>query len=231
MPGKKYVDRFRELGYLVDGKYLVSGYPKFEVVKGLKRKKKRFFKNDNPVLVYNPHFDQSISSWGPMGLKVLDFFAENQDFNLIFAPHVVLFLRYKRHNAYLPQKYFKLPNILIDKGSTASTDMTYILAADIYLGDVSSQIYEFLYKPRPCIFLNGHQVDWKSNPYYVFWKLGQVIDDVDNGLRPAIEQAFTRHAEFLPKQRKAFDYTFHTDPEKTAAQRGADIIANFLDNL
>ena len=230
LPGQKYVDRLSELGYLVDGQYQVVGWPKFEVVKGLKRGKKRFFDNDNPVVVYNPHFDQSVSSWGTMGLEVLDFFAANRDYNLIFAPHVVMFMRSQRHKAYLPRKYDVVPNILIDKGSAASTDMTYILAADIYLGDVSSQVYEFLYEPRPCIFLNGHQVDWISSPYYAHWKLGQVVDDVGNGLRPALAKAFTSHPEFLPEQQKAFNYTFHSDPEKTAAQRGADIIADFLDN-
>ena len=231
LPGQKYVDRLSELGYLADGQYQVVGWPKFEVVAGLKREKQRFFDNDNPVVVYNPHFDQSVSSWGAMGLKVLDFFTQNQDYNLIFAPHVVMFMRNKRHKAYLPSKYNHVANILIDKGSHASTDMTYILAADIYLGDVSSQVYEFLYEPRPCIFLNGQQVDWESNPYYVHWKLGQVVDDVDTGLRPALDKAFSSHAEFLPGQRKAFDYTFHRDPEKTAAQRGADIIAGFLAKL
>lgn len=29
--------------------------------------------------------------------------------------------------------------------------MTYTPAADIYLGDVSSQSYEFLLDPRPCL--------------------------------------------------------------------------------
>jgi len=231
LPGKKYVDRLSDLGYLSAGQYQVAGWPKFEVVEGLKRGGQRFFDNDNPVVIYNPHFDQSVSSWPPMGLAVLDFFAENQDYNLIFAPHVVMFMRNKRHKAYLPRKYDKVPNILIDKGSLASTDMTYILAADIYLGDVSSQIYEFLYKPRPCIYLNGHRVDWKSNPYYVHWKLGQVVDEVRTGLRPALERAFTSHDRFLPGQRDAFDYTFHTEPDTTAAQRGADIIAGFLDSL
>jgi len=69
LPGQKYVDRLRELGYLKEGRYAVVGWPKFEVVMGLKREKVRLFKNDKPVVVYNPHFDQSVSSWGPMGIE------------------------------------------------------------------------------------------------------------------------------------------------------------------
>jgi hypothetical protein len=228
LPGQKYVDRLNELGYLRPGSYAVVGWPKFEIVRGLKRETQRFFDNPNPIVVYCPHFDQTVSSWQPMGLQVLDFFAENRDYNLILAPHVVLFKRSRRHQAVLPKHYNDLPNVLIDTGSIASSDMTYILAADIYLGDVSSQIYEFLLKPRPCVFLNGHNVTWQNNPYYFHWTLGQVVDDVKTGLRPALENAFASHPHFLPKQCEAFSYTFRTEPNSTAAQRGASAIARFL---
>ena len=106
--------------------------------------------------------------------------------------------------------------------------MTYMLAADIYLGDVSSQVYEFLLEPRPCIFLNGHNVAWQNDPYYFHWKLGQVVGDVQTGLRPALEAAFASHPHFLPQQRVAFAYTFRMESDRTAARRGADVIARFL---
>jgi hypothetical protein len=228
LPGQKYVDRLRELGYLRPGAYATAGWPKFEVVGGIRRARERFFDNGNPTVVYNPHFDQKVSSWTPMGLKVLEFFAENRDYNLIFAPHVVLFKRSKRHNAELPKKYRRLPNVLVDKGSAKSADMSYMLGADIYLGDVSSQVYEFLLHPRPCVFLNGHGVDWNDDPYYLHWTLGQVVDAVETGLRPALDRAFTSHADFLPKQQAAFAYTFRNDPDTTAAKRGAVAIAKFL---
>jgi CDP-glycerol glycerophosphotransferase (TagB/SpsB family) len=160
------------------------------------------------VVVYNPHFDQTVSSWRPMGLQVLDFFLENTDYNLIFAPHVVLFKHSARHRASLPAKYLGVPNIPIDKGSAASADMTYMLAADIYLGDVSSQVYEFLLEPRPCIFLNGHHVSWQNDPHYFHWRLGQVVADVETELRPALDRAVSLQEQFLPRQREAFTYTF-----------------------
>jgi CDP-glycerol glycerophosphotransferase (TagB/SpsB family) len=228
LPGQKYVDRLNALGYLRPSTYAVVGWPKFEVVGSLKRETRRFFDNDNPVVVYSPHFDPAVSSWQPMGLQVLDFFAENRDYNLILAPHILLFKRSKRHQAFLPKQYYDVPNIRIDMGSRASADMTYMLAADIYLGDVSSQVYEFLLAPRPCIFLNGHNVAWRNNPYYFHWTLGQVVDDVKAGLRPALEAAFTSHPHFLPRQREAFAYTFRMESDSTAAQRGADVIARFL---
>lgn len=230
LPGQKYVDRLNRFDYLTPGCYAVTGWPKFEVVRALGRGRRRFFDNDNPVVVYNPHFDLNVSSWARMGRAVLDFFVANPHYNLIFAPHVVLFARRWRHGTWLPRRYKGVPNILIDTGSVALSDMTYILAADIYLGDVSSQVYEFLLVPRPCIFLNAHKVAWKDNPYYAHWRFGQVIDDVARALSSALAAASETHAQFLPRQQAGFAYTFYEEPGSTAAKRGADAIADFLVN-
>ncbi len=229
LPGQKYVDRLSELGLLDPDSYVITGWPKFDVVRDLRCEAPQLFENDHPVVVYNPHFDQRVSSWKPMGLQVLDFFAEHRDYNLIFAPHVVLFKRSRRHRAVLPRHYEKLPNLWIDKGSEASSNMSYMLAADIYLGDASSQVYEFLLEPRPCIFLNGHRVDWHGDPFYYHWTLGQVVDDVPGQLGQALARAARTHAGFLLPQRAAFAYTFLRDCEQSAARRGADAIAEFLE--
>ncbi len=233
LPGRKYVDRLTELGHLDHGRYAAIGWPKFEVVRGLARarggERRRLFANDNPTVVYNPHFDQSVSSWEPMGHQVLDFFALHREYNLVFAPHVVLFQRRRRHKAHLPRRYRNLPNVWIDTGSEASADMTYMLAADVYLGDVSSQVYEFLLEPRPCVFLNGHGVDWQENPYYVHWGFGAVVDDVASQLKGALEGAFATHGRYLPRQREMFAYTYRTESDSTAAERGAETIARFLE--
>lgn len=228
LPGQKYADRLGRLGYLKPRHFLSTGWPKFEVVRALNRERLRFFDNDKPVVIYNPHFDQSIASWSKMGCEVLDFFADHPSYNLIFAPHVILFLRRRRHHAVLPRRYAKISNILIDTDSIALSDMTYILAADIYLGDVSSQVYEFLLEPRPCIFLNAHRVAWENDLHYASWHLGQVVDDVARGLAAALAMAFPAHGQFLSRQREAFAYTFYREPTSTAAQRGADAIAGFL---
>jgi hypothetical protein len=229
LPGQKYVDRLKELGFLEEGKYAVVGWPKFEVVEKLHPVRPRLFDNDNVTVVYNPHFDQRLASWGAWGEEVLDFFIHHPEYNLIFAPHVVLFKRRFRHGAHsIPRRFYRAKNLLIDLGSLASVDMTYMLAADIYLGDVSSQVYEFLWKPRPCIFLNPHRVPWEGNPYYFHWTLGQVVNHVETELGPALAKAFKVQPHYLPKQIKAFHYTFHQEAGSTAAERGARAIAGFL---
>ena len=122
-----------------------------------------------------------------------------------------------------------MPNILIDTGSTSAQRICPTSsAADIYLGDVSSQVYEFLLEPRPCVFLNGHNVDWKDNPFYFHWTLGQVVEDVDAQLGKALARADEMQSVYEPKQRAAFAYTFRMEKDSTAAQRGADAIAEFM---
>jgi hypothetical protein len=55
-----------------------------------------------------------------------------------------------------------------------------------------------------------------------------VIDDVARDLGPALAAASDTHPQFLPAQLAGFAYTFHEESGSTAAQRGADAIAEFL---
>ena len=170
-----------------------------------------------------------------MGLDVLEYFYNSKDYNLIFAPHVMLFkrrihmtlegmaLRLRRD---LPEKYRHCPHILVDTGSPASFDMTYTLAADIYLGDVSSQVYEFLVSPRPCIFLNAHRAQWQNDPNYAFWGFGPVVDDIP-ALDSALKGAIADQAAYKPVQERAIAATFDLQPAPSSA-RAADAIGRFL---
>ncbi len=110
-----------------------------------------------------------------MGRAVMEQFVVSSRYNLIFAPHIMLFhrpfvvtidrLRIDRPGKIDP-RWLAAPNIHIDTCSPALTDMTYTRAADVYLGDVSSQVYEFLSESRPCVFLNAHDVDYRGDANY-----------------------------------------------------------------
>ena len=80
--------------------------------------------------------------------------------------------------------------------------MSYTRAADLYVGDVSSQIHEYLVTPKPCLFLDAHGVNWRGNPDYAMWGFGEVCASVD-GAMAAIGTAATRHGEFAEIQRAA----------------------------
>ncbi len=226
--GRKIVDRLTAEGLLREGHYAVVGYPKLELAEASAApESRRWFANDRPVVLYNPHFDSRVGSWRAQGHAVLRWFAAHPEYNLLFAPHVVLFQRRWRHGARLPRGIEHAPNIRSDLGSAASTDMTYALGADLYLGDVSSQVYEFIARPRPCVFLNVHGVRWEGDPSYAHWRFGPVIERADE-LGPALARAQAELPAFAEAQRAALEYTFSREADRTAAQRGADAIRDFL---
>lgn len=234
LPGEKTRDRMLAGGLIRARDHAVVGYPKFDAPHLAARTS--FFDNDRPTVLYNPHFDPLLSSWHDFGLEVLEYFAGQQTCNLIFAPHVMLFQRRVlasvehrkiRFRQEIPARFYQLDHIRIDTGSDRSVDMSYTRNSDIYLGDVSSQIYEFIQHPRPAIFLNSHGAQWRDDPSYAFWHFGQVIDGVGQ-LPDALDQAFPLGEEFRQRQIAAFEQTFSIDPSRPSALRAAQAIAAYL---
>ncbi|NNM77743.1 hypothetical protein HJG53_12575 [Sphingomonas sp. ID1715] len=233
--GPKIRDRLIGEAGVEPARITITGYPKFDL-RRLAPATLPFAASGRPAVLYNPHVSPHLSSWFTQGRRVLDFFLASDRYNLIFAPHVMLFerrwalsidrLRIARPRD-LDRRYFQAPNIHIDLGSPASTDMSYTDAADIYLGDVSSQIYEFLRRPRPALFLNAHHVSYDGDPNYAHWRAGPVISDaaeLESGLRAASEEHAPRYASV---QRELFDYTFDVQDEPSSA-RGARAILDYL---
>lgn len=207
--GPKIRDRLIAQTGLAAGKLAMVGYPKFDFLRGSALPPK-LRGNGKPTVLYNPHVSPHLSSWYKHGRAVLDFFVGNPNYNLIFAPHVMLFERrvvisIDKMRFDLPgtinAKYHDTPNIHIDLGSAASTDMSYTEAADIYLGDVSSQIYEFLLRPRPCVFLNSQRFDYAHDPNFAHWAAGPVIDDPSQlGGTLAVAMITQRHFQTVQRQ-------------------------------
>ncbi len=226
-PGDKVRSRMSgELG-IPDSRLAVTGYPKFEVVDQLDPPEP-LFANDKPVVLYNPHFSNREASWRSHGLQVLEFFKNQRDYNLIFAPHVLLYKRALRHGGRPLRRFRGLPNIHIDTGSEASVDMTYTALADIYLGDISSQVYEFIRNPRPCLFIDTGEV---RNPAdRLCQRMGDVLQDTSE-LPVALASAFERHERYYKDiQQELFRSAFDTsDRDRSPATRAAMAIRDFLE--
>jgi CDP-glycerol glycerophosphotransferase (TagB/SpsB family) len=192
-----------------------------------------FQANGKPTVLYNPHVSPHLSSWYRHGRAVLEHFLRDDRTNLIFAPHVMLFhrrfvltidkLRIDRPGL-IDQRVLDAPNIHVDLGSRACTDMTYTAAADIYLGDVSSQVYEFLHQPRPCLFLNSHGVDWQGDANYAHWQAGPVIEGPQD-LGDALDRAVAEHSRYLPVQRELFRRSFDLTDEPSASRAARAVLA------
>lgn len=226
MAGRRIEQRLLARGLIRPGDYAVGVYAKFDLLRP-DAPAPRLFDNDRPTVLYNPHFRPALSSWPKLGMPVLEAFAQSTRYNLIFAPHVRLFDP-PRPADHAPFRRFEgLPHLRIDLGSERSIDMSYTRAADLYLGDVSSQVSEFVFRPRPCLFLDAHGVDWQRDPSYGFWNLGPVIRSAGR-IEAEVDAAFARHGEFVEAQRRYVDETFEMEPGSCSAARGADAIAGRL---
>jgi len=223
LPGRRIAEELTALGRFMATPYAIAGYPKLE----LGARTQRFFDNDRPTVLFNPTQNRKATCWHRFGTDVLDYFYRSDEFNLIFAPHVLLFLRPWSRGAWLPRRYRSTDTVLIDKGSRASVDMSYLRAADVYLGDLSSQTYEFVSQPRPCVFLDPIGVDYRDNPAFRSWSFGPVVRDIAD-LGPALQQATGEFERYRPAQEAARDRQFALDPVPASA-RGAEIIAEFLE--
>ena len=232
LSGQKVIDEMVAHGIAAPGQCRLIGYAKFDTV--AHRPLPRLFANDLPTIVYNPHFDPKLSSWYDHGPAILEALARQGDrFNIVFAPHVMLFrkklhvsLEYRvaRFRPEIPEAALRADNVLVDTGGPALFDMTYTRAANIYVGDVSSQVYEFLRDPGACYFLDAAA---QGADAYQFWQNGPVVRDA----RALVEQLpdwQAAAARFRPVQERLFAYTMDMDPNRSASQRGADAIAELL---
>jgi len=232
--GRKVRDRLTAEAGVPGEKISIVGYPKFDLLPS-PAQIHPLIDDGRPVALYNPHVSPHLSSWYAMGRQVLDWFVEHDDHHLIFAPHVMLFerpfvvsidrLRVDRAGR-IDDRYLRAPNIHIDLGSRASTTMAYTRRADLYIGDASSQVYEFLLKPRPCVFLNPHGAEWQGDPNFAHWRAGPVIEGAAE-LGGALAQARAEQPwRYAPIQREMFDYSFDLTQEPSSL-RAARAVAKF----
>jgi hypothetical protein len=232
--GEKIRDRLVCDAGVPPEKIRITGYAKFDII--VPEQKPLFPASDRRTILYNPHPSPHLSSWFKFGAEVLEQFYQSDRYNLIFAPHVMLFARpwtvtidrlsiasVKKPAA----RYHEAPHMLMDMGSPACTDMTYTNAADLYLGDVSSQVYEFLNRPRPCLFLDAHDTRWQGNPNYRHWTTGPVKTDTSD-IIGAVDAAFASQASYRDTQLAVLDDSFSVTA-MPASVRAATAIIDYLD--
>jgi hypothetical protein len=223
LPGRLKAERLRQMGYVDERRSRIIGYPKFDLATPVGQRM-RLFGNDRPVVLYNPHFNTRESSWPRWGRRVLDFFLAHREYNLIFAPHALLFAHLRPR---LAPAYLQAPNIHVDVDSPALIDMSYTSLADIYLGDVSSQAYEFVgHRLRPCVFLDPHRRRWDAQPNLAMWRMGEVVQAFSR-LPEALRTAHERFGQHRAEQRRLVTAAFDVGTVP-AGVRGARAVAELL---
>ncbi|PTQ11459.1 hypothetical protein CLG96_08405 [Sphingomonas oleivorans] len=227
MAGEKQRERFERAGLIRPGDHAIVGYPKFDAADAMRDPCWRPFDNDRPIVLYNPHFSD-LGSWDRFGVQLVAAFAAQDRYNLILAPHVRMCdsAAKRARTMALIAPYADLPHIHVDLGSDRCVEMSYTTIADVYVGDVSSQVYEYIRKPGPCLFLNANGVDWQGDENYGHWHFGPVLDDV-SAIVAAVDAARASLPLFEGEQRRRFDATFDLG-EISSSRRAADAIAGFL---
>ena len=156
------------------------------------------FADTRPVVLYTPHWQQHRSSWWRWGPEVVRRLVADGRYNLIFAPHQRLIERAPEMGNLL-REIGDLSHVHCDIDGFAMIDGSYTGVADVYLGDTSSQVIEFLMRPRPCVFLNAGGAVWEGDPNYAMWVCGEVVEDVADVVA-ALDRAALRHAEYAVVQ-------------------------------
>jgi CDP-glycerol glycerophosphotransferase (TagB/SpsB family) len=220
LPGKSIVEYLVKSELVNEGNWEVIGYPKFDFIERNKKTFNSIFPEKRPIIIYNPHWNKKVSSWYDWGKKVLEFFLSSTDYNLIFAPHILI-KEWKQRWLKLA-KYQTAPHIHIDLGSHRLIDMTYTRIADAYLGDVSSQVFEYINEPKPCLFLNCQDLKREKERDFPQWKFGNIVSDF-NDLPGKLDAIFDDHPNFIDNQKTFIQSTFDSN-DLSSGQRGADAI-------
>ena len=225
--GRKDRDRMIGEGVVRPEKCSVSGYIKLDAVRVLAKRYPKLFQNPRPIILYNPHFHPKLGSWRRFGRTLIEQVRAHDDYNLVVAPHVRLAEGLSAGERQAIEALAVHDRVLIDLGSARSNDMTYTLGADIYVGDVSSQVYEFLSEPRSCVFLNVGVRGWEEDPSFASWHFGAVVEDPADAYS-AIVDAPIRHADFAARQKAAVVATFGPC-DGTAIGVAADIVTRLAE--
>lgn len=217
--GPKDRRRMIAQGLVTPERCSVSGAIKVAACRRMQRNSAPLFDNDRPVILYNPHFDHSLGSWPKFANALIDAVVADDRYNLIVAPHIRLFEMASNEARDVWRRRAVAGRVIVDLGSERLNDMSYTSVADIYLGDVSSQVYEFLTVAKPCIFIDAHGAPWKDNPDYAMWQFGAVCADMAQ-IIDALDHAKESHSAYVEIQRAMV-----ADALGDSGDRAADVAA------
>lgn len=188
---RAFLRRGHEASYVPVVGYVKSGFRQ-------SHQRAPVFAEQRPTVLYAPHWQQHRSSWWTWGREIVQQLVTQTRYNVILAPHQRLIEGAPELREILAAAG-QHPHVHCDIDSFSMVDGSYTAAADLYLGDTSSQVVEFMARPRPCVFLNSHGVDWVGREEYALWTCGEVVNSLD-AMQPALDRAASRHSEFVAAQ-------------------------------
>jgi len=227
VPGKYYRDRLINEGICKKEQLALVGHPKLDWLNSNNSKNNKLFNNNNPIFYYNPHWELEISSFIKWRNIILNFFKKNIQYNLIFAPHPLIKHKAYNKNYSINHDLDDAENIIIDFESEKLLDGTYIINADVYIGDVSSMaVYWVIKRPRPCIFINAHGIKWENDESYNIWNYGTVIEKPKYLAETVFKSLNNKDYEL--KQKNLKNSFIYTNKRKSSSTLCADFLIEKL---
>src|SRR3546814_2576072 len=90
----------------------------------------RRFEGDRPTVLYAPHCKRELSSWDRFGRDIIAWFAGQDRYNLVVAPHVRLFAEASDAERAAVAKLAVPGKVMIDLASDRLFDMSYTSGAE-----------------------------------------------------------------------------------------------------
>ncbi|WP_260923252.1 glycosyl transferase [Novosphingobium sp. 9] len=203
--GRKDRDRLLADGRVPEDRCTVAGPVKLATVLKCHAQRARLFDNDRKTILYNPHFSKQFGSLPSFGKRLAEAVMRDGRYNLVIAPHIRMARSWSARRRREWEALAVPGQIRVDLGSERGCDMTYTLGADIYVGDVSSQVYEFLVHPRPCLFIDVAGTAWRDCDNFAMWHFGEVVGaDVD--VIAAVDRAIAAHGAYAAWQKERMAY-------------------------
>lgn len=215
LPGKRDLEELeRRIGRLENS--MAIGYSKLDYFKYHQVEPRKLFNDSKPVILYNPHFKEQLSSFFNKGLDLLESLSRTGKYNVIFMPHPDL----ARKHPDLMKKARQIQGVEVICRPKINLD--YMMISDIYIADVTSSVFEWLYFNKPVLFFNTKRIKWQNNRYYLTWVLGSVVEDTPVMLE-AVSHALGHPEEFQERRKELFNKTFFNNEQNVSK-----IIANSI---
>lgn len=183
------------------------------------------FEDKRPVILYNPHWQAHRSSWPVWGRRLIDALVQQNRWNVIFAPHQRI-VDTDPSVRVLVDSLKMLPHVHADLDGFSMVDGSYTGMADIYLGDTSSQILEFVAKPRPVVLLRPQELSWAEQDSGQYALLGECVTSFED-IIPAIDRAAGQLEKYREMQISYAGRTLGLTGQ-AATQSAVDVINTYL---
>jgi hypothetical protein len=224
--GRRQVDRLRMYEHNRQIRCVQVGYPKFDAIPRLAP----LFGDHRQTLIYCP-------TWRKGGISSIDTFLDHPEvaaelaerYNLIVKPHPNTFNPSRPwFDPSIVAQLERLPRVeLVRSGNV----MAWQAQADLFIGDISSAGYEWLYFNRPMVFLNPQpgrlrpSRDAQAMTY--LWQCGEVCDDIRR-LPALVAEALAK--DRLSEVREAvLHYSVYRPRDRHATDRGMVELEALLD--